>query len=194
MRKKISISFFCALALSVAVCQQSDWRAHWESKLAQWNSKDGFVLALLGKLDAKLMKNACQNIQWFEGGEVPSCYPTAWPSWALRQRAQLLREADAGVQPKGDTLTFFLSGPGAMEEPAETYLVFPNHSVHALWVSTNKFRDGVVYWLLDPSQENLDMIWLPDTTPRYFGPNATLLSSKTMGQRLRSSIFPGNVP
>jgi hypothetical protein len=51
------------------------WRADWQSKLDAWASKDRFVLELLGKQDNRLMEKFCREVQWFEDGEVPSCYP-----------------------------------------------------------------------------------------------------------------------
>jgi hypothetical protein len=105
-----------------------------------------------------------------------------------------VQQANAHASQRGESLSDFLDGSGALEAPAETWLVFPDHSKHPLWVSNNHFADGVVYWLLDADNKHLEMVWFHDSEPVYFGPDTELLKRYSLATWPRTGNFPGKRP
>ena len=123
---------------------------------------------------------------------VPSCYQDNWPAWAQERKAEEIKEANATVESKGESLKSFLEGTGILQDAAEAYVIFPDQSQHAVWVVVDKYSGEVAYWLLEPERKQLDVIWFPDSQPRYYGPNAELLRKDSIGAWLRGAPFPGN--
>ena len=122
-----------------------------------------------------MAESACSKLteskDYITGKTVNTCYKHDWKKWVNNIYPITVGKLKSKIQ-----------GDSGVEVPATQILVYPDKTKRLIFNGCRPHAcpDAEVFFLLDTTNKNMDIVWNVDGETKYFGPNAELLEQNNI--------------